>query len=161
MPARLGWLTGCASKTVIVEQEKTQVRETVEVEKEVTKVVEKEVEAQPSEPMATQQPQPTPSPLPTATAAPQATATPSAQPTPAPEVVQPSPTLGPQAAPPLLGSFAPETLYWAPEAITDASGRLTVDFALPGIETSWRVSVLASTRGGEIGSVTARLDVTR
>ena len=157
----VGWLTGCA--VTAPSKEAAEMRETVEVEKEVTKVVEKEVEVQPHEPMATatRQPQPTPSPAPTRSPMPRPTATPLAQATRAPEPARPSPTPAPQAAPPLLGQYAPETLYWAPEAITDPSGRLVVDLALPGVETAWRVSVIASTRDGDLGSATARLDVRR
>jgi len=52
--------------------------------------------------------------------------------------------------PPLLGRFAPETILWVPEAITDQAGHLELDIALPDVPSVWRLTALASTRNGEL-----------
>lgn len=53
----------------------------------------------------------------------------------------------------------PETLYWDPEAYTDADGRLHVSLPLADSVTTWQISALASTRDGVLGAATARLPV--
>lgn len=156
----VGWLSGCAAKTEPPSaaegvQETIVVKETVVVEKEVevevTKVVEKEVEVTrivEEEVIATASPPPTRA----APARPQPT--PTAQPQPTATVVAPeAPAEG--APPPLLGQFVPETILWLPEAITDASGHLEVEVALPDAPATWRFTALASTRQGQLGSATA------
>jgi len=164
------WLTGCspASKREIVEKTMTQAgKETVVAEKEVkvTKVAEKEA-AKEVEKAATVTPaaQPTP----TAVATPAATASPQPLPTMSPTVVPTasptaSPAVGPmpisEPPPPLLGQFIPETIYWAAEAITDEAGHLELDIPLPGVQATWRLTALASTRQGQLGAATANLHV--
>jgi hypothetical protein len=59
--------------------------------------------------------------------------------------------------PPLLGQFAPETILWVPEAITDQAGHLELDIALPDVPSVWRLTALASTRNGELGEASAKL----
>jgi uncharacterized protein YfaS (alpha-2-macroglobulin family) len=59
----------------------------------------------------------------------------------------------------MLGQVAAETIYWAPEAITDAQGRLAIEFPLPDVPATWRVTVLASTAGGELGEADLLLPV--
>jgi anti-sigma factor RsiW len=194
----IGWFSGCAAKpaapakevseTIEVEKEVEKVvKETVVVEKEkviekeVTKVVEQEVEKiATASPFPTTSPTWTPIPLPTASplppaATPVATATPplaaptatslptlapTASPTSAP--TEPStamPTREPELPPPLLGQFVPETIYWAPEAITDERGHLELDIPLPDAPASWRLTALASTRRGELGAATEIITV--
>jgi uncharacterized protein YfaS (alpha-2-macroglobulin family) len=52
---------------------------------------------------------------------------------------------------PLLGQVAAETIYWVPEAITDARGELVIEYTLPGVPSTWRMTVLASTLDGDLG----------
>jgi hypothetical protein len=176
-----GWLFGCAPKKVIVEKEAV-IRETVivekevikevekvvketvvvEVEKEVTKVVEVAKEVEKAVP--TTFPQATP----TAAAAEPAipTTTPPAPPSPPETPTQAPPsrpsiaaTPTPLASPPLLGQFIPETIYWAPEALTDAAGHLEIDLPLPDTPATLRLAILASTLQGELGSAETTLFV--
>jgi len=144
-----GWLTGCAAaptpetiEKVVTEIVKKTVKETAivegtpqAVEKKVTKVVEAEKAV-------------------TATAEPLPTALPTGIPT-----ATPMPT--PEAPPPLLGQFVPETIYWAPQAITDEKGHLEIEIPLPDAPATWRLTALASTRRGQLGAATAVLNVTR
>ena len=85
-------------------------------------------------------PQPTASPAPTATVAGQ-------------------PVLPAEPYP--LRQVFPETLYWDPEARTDAQGRLAIDLALADSVTTWQVTVLASTRDGAIGAASLPLVVSQ
>jgi len=84
------------------------------------------------------------------------------------KVVQraPEPTKAPAAAspaaaqePPRLRQYFPETLYWNPQAISDAAGRVTLDVSLADSITTWRVSAQASTKGGALGGSTTGLRV--
>lgn len=52
---------------------------------------------------------------------------------------------------PRLREYFPETLYWAPSVITDSSGRARLKFKLADNITTWKMTVLASTKTGEIG----------
>jgi hypothetical protein len=52
---------------------------------------------------------------------------------------------------PRLRDYFPETLFWAPSIITDATGRARIKFKLADNITSWKMTVLASTKSGEIG----------
>jgi len=61
--------------------------------------------------------------------------------------------------PPRLRQFFPETLYWMPELETDDQGRVQVDVPIADSITTWRVSVLASDRDGNLGSTTMGLRV--
>jgi hypothetical protein len=93
----------------------------------------------------------------------------------APKAAMPMPTAAPQRAPtdvtgeaagvsqeqetPLLRQFFPETMYWNPEAITDASGHWQSDLDLAHTITTWRLTALASAQDGRIGSATAPIRV--
>lgn len=61
------------------------------------------------------------------------------------------------AAPPRLRQFFPETLLWLPELKTDAEGKAQIDVALADTITTWRMSIVASDRAGNLGSATIGL----
>jgi hypothetical protein len=65
----------------------------------------------------------------------------------------------PGPEPPRLRQFFPETLFWQPEVITDEQGRAEVVVPMADSITSWRLSALASTVDGRIGSATRGLRV--
>ncbi len=52
-----------------------------------------------------------------------------------------------------------ETLLWLPELLTDAEGRATLEQPLFDNITTWRITALAHTQDGRIGSATAPLRV--
>ena len=52
---------------------------------------------------------------------------------------------------PRLRDYFPETLFWSPSLITDASGRAKLKFKLADNITTWKMTVLATTKTGEIG----------
>jgi Large extracellular alpha-helical protein len=52
---------------------------------------------------------------------------------------------------PRLREYFPETLFWAPEIITDATGRAEVKFKMADNITTWKLYAIASTRDGKIG----------
>jgi len=60
-------------------------------------------------------------------------------------------------ATPRLREFFPETLYWQPEILTDAQGRARIEFPLADTITTWRISALASTEDGKLGSFEGEL----
>lgn len=60
---------------------------------------------------------------------------------------------------PRVRSFFPETLYTNPALITDGEGRASVGVPLADSITTWRVTSLASTARGALGSSTAPLRV--
>lgn len=60
---------------------------------------------------------------------------------------------------PRVRSFFPETLYTNPALITDGDGRASVTVPLADSITTWRVTSLASTAAGALGSSTAPLRV--
>jgi hypothetical protein len=60
-------------------------------------------------------------------------------------------------APPRLRQFFPETLLWLPEVETDADGKAQIDLALADTITTWRMSIVASDRNGNLGSATIGL----
>jgi hypothetical protein len=61
--------------------------------------------------------------------------------------------------PPRLRQYFPETLYWMPELETDADGRVQVDVPIADSITTWRITVLASDRDGNLGSAETGLRV--
>jgi uncharacterized protein YfaS (alpha-2-macroglobulin family) len=63
------------------------------------------------------------------------------------------------SAGPRVRSFFPETLYTNPALITDGDGRASVNVPLADSITTWRVTSLASTVRGALGSSTAPLRV--
>jgi hypothetical protein len=146
------WLAGCAARPQTIapegiEQkaaEPTQVAETVIAEQEAPEVgkdKELEVETPTAMPSLTATPAPTPSP--TGATSPPSTAVASA----------------PELPLPLLEQVNPETLLWLPEEVTDREGQLTLEIALPEPPATWRMTVLASTQDGDLGTGTATLDV--
>ncbi len=63
------------------------------------------------------------------------------------------------AEPPRLRQYFPETMLWLPEAVTDENGRLAIDVPVADSITTWRITALASTQDGRLGSTTAPLRV--
>jgi hypothetical protein len=53
---------------------------------------------------------------------------------------------------PRLREYFPETLVWQPSLETDASGSARLNFKLADNITTWKMSVIASTEDGEIGT---------
>ncbi len=87
---------------------------------------------------------------------------PAAQPTAAPQQAmerQASAKQGSAAEEPRLRQYFPETMLWLPNAVTDQNGQLKVDVPIADSITTWRVTALASTRDGRIGSTTSGLRV--
>lgn len=62
-------------------------------------------------------------------------------------------------AAPRLRQYFPETMLWLPEATTDVNGTLHLDVPLADSITTWRITALASTRDGRLGSANAGLRV--
>jgi uncharacterized protein YfaS (alpha-2-macroglobulin family) len=60
---------------------------------------------------------------------------------------------------PRVRSFFPETLYTNPALITDGQGRATIHVPMADSITTWRVTSLASTTRGALGSSTAPIRV--
>jgi hypothetical protein len=56
-------------------------------------------------------------------------------------------------------SYFPETLYINPEIITDRNGMAEISVPLADNITTWRMSMIASTQGGTLGTVTSSLKV--
>src|SRR4029078_3544266 len=56
-------------------------------------------------------------------------------------------------------SYFPEALYINPELITDAEGRASISIPLADSITTWRMSMLASTPRGALGTGTSSLKV--
>ena len=62
-------------------------------------------------------------------------------------------------APSRIREWFPETLVWAPEIITDESGRASLDVDLADSITTWRLTGGAITRDGRLGSLASQLTV--
>ena len=60
---------------------------------------------------------------------------------------------------PRIRSFFPETLYVNPAIVTDGAGRASIRVPMADSITTWRVSSLASTENGALGSSTAPIHV--
>jgi hypothetical protein len=56
--------------------------------------------------------------------------------------------------PPRLRQYFPETLYWAPEVLTDEGGFVSLQIPMADSITTWRLTALASTQDGRLGSTT-------
>jgi hypothetical protein len=52
---------------------------------------------------------------------------------------------------PRLREYFPETLFWAPEVVTDRSGNASVKFKMADNLTTWKLYTVASTKNGKIG----------
>ena len=63
------------------------------------------------------------------------------------------------AGAPRVRSFFPETLYTNPALITDGQGRASIRVPLADSITTWRITSLASTTRGALGSATAPIKV--
>ncbi len=63
------------------------------------------------------------------------------------------------AEPPRLRQYFPETMLWLPGEVTDASGALHLEFPVADSITTWRVTALASTQDGRLGSAVTPLRV--
>jgi hypothetical protein len=61
--------------------------------------------------------------------------------------------------PPRLRQYFPETMLWLPEVVTDENGSLHLEFPVADSITTWRMTALASTQDGRLGSATAGLRV--
>jgi uncharacterized protein YfaS (alpha-2-macroglobulin family) len=61
--------------------------------------------------------------------------------------------------PPRLRQYFPETMFWLPEAVTDPQGRLHLDLPVADSITTWRLTGLASSQSGQLGSATGSLRV--
>ncbi len=60
---------------------------------------------------------------------------------------------------PRLRQYFPETMLWIPDAVTDANGFLRLNFPVADSITTWRITALASSADGRLGSVDAPLRV--
>jgi len=60
---------------------------------------------------------------------------------------------------PRLRQFFPETMLWLPEAVTDENGNLNLEFSLADSITTWRMTAMASSKDGRLGSVTVPMRV--
>jgi len=65
----------------------------------------------------------------------------------------------PAGAEPRVRSFFPETLYTNPALITDGQGRASIHVPMADSITTWRVTSLASTTRGALGSATTPIKV--
>lgn len=66
---------------------------------------------------------------------------------------------GTPGQPPRLRQFFPETMFWAPEVITDPGGHLKLEIPMADSITTWRLTALASTQDGRLGAKTIGLRV--
>lgn len=60
---------------------------------------------------------------------------------------------------PRVRQFFPETMYWNPAIITDDKGRAEIRMPIADSITTWRMSMLANSAHGQLGSATAPLKV--
>jgi hypothetical protein len=58
-----------------------------------------------------------------------------------------------QVMTPRLREYFPETLFWQPELVTDGNGHARLKFPLADNITTWKLSAIASTKTGEIGTI--------
>jgi hypothetical protein len=58
-----------------------------------------------------------------------------------------------QASTPRLREYFPETMLWQPEIVTDDKGRAQLKFPFADSITTWKLSAVASTVNGEMGTV--------
>jgi uncharacterized protein YfaS (alpha-2-macroglobulin family) len=71
----------------------------------------------------------------------------------------PSQEVSAAGEPPRLRQYFPETMYWQPEAITDATGYLALEIPMADSITTWRLTALASTQDGRLGATTTGIRV--
>ena len=65
----------------------------------------------------------------------------------------------PLKAPSRIRRFFPETLFWQPQLITDATGRAQLEIPLADSITTWRVAMSAVSRAGQLGAATRGIRV--
>jgi hypothetical protein len=70
-----------------------------------------------------------------------------------------APGAAPAGEAPRLRQFFPETLFWLPEAETGAGGSLSLEIPMADSITTWRLSALASSQDGRLGTATYGLRV--
>ncbi len=63
------------------------------------------------------------------------------------------------AEPPRLRQYFPETMLWLPDLITNPDGSLSVDVPVADSITTWRITALASSLDGRLGSVDVPMTV--
>jgi len=77
----------------------------------------------------------------------------------APAGLDQSAVTGQAGEPPRLRQYFPETMLWLPDAVTDDSGSLVLDVPVADSITTWRMTALASSQDGRLGSIDAPLVV--
>jgi hypothetical protein len=55
---------------------------------------------------------------------------------------------------PRLRQYFPETLYWAPEVVTNEDGSVSLEIPMADSITTWRLTALASSQDGQLGFTT-------
>jgi hypothetical protein len=73
----------------------------------------------------------------------------------APKAAQPNALVtagGAEAEPVMVRQFFPETMFFDPQIITDESGRATLNLDMADSITTWRMSTMASSLRGQLGS---------
>ncbi len=76
------------------------------------------------------------------------------------QVVASTITTGSAAASPIrVREYFPETLYFNPAVITDGSGKAVLNIPIADSITTWRLSCMASSLRGQLGSTTAGINV--
>jgi len=60
---------------------------------------------------------------------------------------------------PRLRQYFPETLYWAPEVLTDEGGFVSLEIPMADSITTWRLTALASSQDGRLGFTTRGIRV--
>ncbi len=60
---------------------------------------------------------------------------------------------------PRIRQYFPETMYWLPDGVTDESGALNLEVPVADSITTWRLTALASTQDGQMGSAQGSLRV--
>ncbi|GAP13432.1 large extracellular alpha-helical protein [Longilinea arvoryzae] len=68
-------------------------------------------------------------------------------------------TTGSAQEAPRLRQYFPETMLWLPDAVTDANGDLHLDVPVADSITTWRMTALASSKDGRMGSISTPLVV--
>ena len=63
------------------------------------------------------------------------------------------------AAEPRVRQYFPETMYWNPELVTDDQGRAELKLSMADSITTWRMTMLANSAAGQLGSATAPIKV--
>ena len=65
----------------------------------------------------------------------------------------------PAAEPVRVRQYFPETMYWNPALITDENGKAEVRIPMADSITTWRLSMMANSPAGQLGSATAPVKV--